>query len=61
MEKRVYYGGYDITIRQNKANGLYELSAMVESMGEEYRERMLATEMDATTLSNFVNKIEHNK
>ena len=61
MEKRVYYGGYDITIRQNKVNGLYELSAMVESMGEEYRERMLATEIDATTLSNFVNKIEHNK
>lgn len=60
MTKYIDYGGYDITVR-DKDNGTYELSAMVESMGEEYREHMLADTLDDNVLDKFVRQIERSK
>ena len=59
MEKE--YKGYDITIRKIPHNGMYELATMVYSMGEEYREHMLADTLDDDTLDNFIKHIERNK
>lgn len=61
MNKSINYYGYDITIHYNKTTGLYELSTMVESMGEEYREHMTADELNTDTLKKFIEQIEAHK
>lgn len=59
------YKGYDIVIRELKPQGAYELSTMVQSMGEEYREHMRVEELEQDTLyetlDRFIEYIERRK
>lgn len=60
----IEYKGYDIIVRYSDINGLYQLSTMVESMGEEYRESMTSDENpmeDKSITDKFIKQIEHNK
>lgn len=56
--------GYDITVRYSDINGMYQLSTMVEAMGEEYREAMTSDVNpmeDQAITERFIQRIEHNK
>lgn len=55
------FGGYEITVRKSSINGMYELIAWVNSMGEEYREHMLSDTLDDDVFKKFINKIEGGK
>lgn len=60
----INYKGYDITVRFSDINGMYQLSTMAQSMGEEYRESMLSDVNpmeDKSIADKFITKIEHNK
>lgn len=59
--KYINHKGYEITVRRIPHNGMYELSTMVENMGEEYREHMLSDNIDKSTLDNFIKRIKRNK
>lgn len=60
----INYNGYDITVRYNNVNGMYQLTTMAQSMGEEYREAMLSDTNpmeDKSIIEKFIARIEHNK
>lgn len=61
MTNEYDYRGYEITERQLE-NGWYELSAMVVSMGEEYREsKRYDHKPTGVDYDNFTNYIETTK
>lgn len=54
--------GYDITVRRSDINGMYQLSTMATSMGEEYRvAKQYDTFNEETTLKDFVSYVEATK
>lgn len=59
------YKGYDIVIRELKPSGMYELSTMAQSMGEEYREHMTVDNLSQDnlyeTLDKFIEYVEKRK
>lgn len=60
----IHYKGYEIAVRYSDINGMYQLSTMVEAMGEEYREAMTSDVNpmeDQTITERFIQRIEHNK
>lgn len=60
----INYNGYDITVRYSNINGMYQLTTMAQSMGEEYREVMLSDTNpmeDKSIIEKFIARIEHNK
>lgn len=59
--REVNYGGHMITERKLD-NGWYELSALVYSMGEEYREHMRYDHRPTgVDYNNFLKRIEANR
>lgn len=62
MDKITYdYKGYNITVQYIPHNGMYKISTLAYSMGDEYLESMLSDNYDKATLDKFIKRIEHNK
>lgn len=54
--------GYEIVVRRSDINGMYQLSTMADSMGEEYRVAKLYDAFnEEETLDNFINYVESTK
>lgn len=60
----INFQGYDITVRYSDISGRYLLSTLAKSMGEVYRESMVADENpmdDQSITEKFIKQIENNK
>ena len=58
------YQNYDITIRKSDISGMYQLSTMAESMGQEYRESMISNTnpmKDKNIVEKFIKMVESHK
>ena len=59
---RYEMGGYEIVVRRSDINGMYQLSTMASSMGEEYRvAKSYDTFNEEETLADFVKYVESTK
>lgn len=61
MQKTINKGGYEITIRKTPHNGMFELSTMAYSMGDEYRVHKMYDVFDDDVVENFINYVESTK